>query len=347
MDTFIKHLNGKYRWISHLLFWLLFVALYTLAYGSAYVNYKLKFYHTILLLPTIIPATYFTLHFLFKRLLLNKKTGLFLAGFLLSAFVFSFLQMLIEIKVIDPLLYERKPIISIKYILVAFIHVYAIVLLAGVLKLIKDYFISREQNTQLQIEKTEAEMKLLKGQINPHFLFNTLNNLYSLALKNDKNTANGILQLSHLMDYMLLQSTASQVGLQSEIELIKNYIDLEKLRYLDKLKSSFDIKGKPTSIKISPLLLLPFVENAFKHGISQNTNSNWLIIFLNIEKDHIKFSIENSKPETVKEQMLIKNHGIGLKNVKRRLELIYPGKHKLEINDNKHYFSVELLIKFM
>lgn len=346
MDDLLNFINRKYRWQSHLIFWIIFVAFYTVAYGNMEAQYDIKFLHTLLLLPVIIPSTYFTLHVLFNRFLLLKKYTHFILGFIISALIFSYLQLLMETRIILPLLYDRTNTFCLNYLLVAFIHVYAIVLLAAIIKLLKDYFISRDLNQRLMQEKLETELKFLKGQINPHFLFNTLNNLYSLALQNDKNTATGILQLSHLMNYMLNESNTNFVELSKEIELINSYLSLEKLRYAAKLRASFDVKGKIGNVHIAPLLLLPFIENAFKHGISQKSDDNWLLIFLEVIDDKINFSVENSTPHQVKEQHLIKNNGIGLKNAKRRLQLIYGDNYSLNINNGIDYYKIDLIIKF-
>ncbi len=346
MDKLIKFTSGKYRWLSHLIFWMTFVAFYTVAYGNMQARYGIKLFHTLLLLPTIIPATYFTIHVLFNLFLLKGKYLFFILGFITSAFAFSYLQVLMEGRVIQPKLYGNTFSFQINYLLVGFVHVYAIVILAAIIKILKNYFISRDLNQKLTQEKLETELKFLKGQINPHFIFNTLNNLYSLALKNDKNTAPGILQLSHLMNYMLSESNVNFVYLSKEIDLIKNYLNLEKLRYAAKLRASFDIKGNIDKIKIAPLILLPFIENAFKHGISQKREGNWLLIFLEVKNNELKFSVENSIPSEIKKQPYTKNHGIGLKNVKRRLELIYGSDYSLLITKGDNQFNIELIIKF-
>ena len=346
MDRLINFINGKYRWLGHLIFWLTFILFYTVAYGNMAACYDAKLLHTLLLLPTIIPATYFTIHVLFNRLLLKKKYTYFILGFIASAIIFSYLQVLMEARIIVPRIYGQTINSESSYLLVGFVHVYAIVILAAILKIMKDYFISRDTNQKLRQEKLETELKFLKGQINPHFLFNTLNNLYSLALHKNKNTAPGILQLSNLMNYMLNESNSEFIELSSEIKLINNYLNLEKLRYTAKLRTSFDIKGKIDGVKIAPLVLLPFVENAFKHGISQKTEDNWLLIFLEIDNNKIKFSVENSIPSVTKKQPYIKNNGIGLKNVKRRLELIYNKNFALNINKGTEQFNVDLIIKF-
>ena len=346
MDKLINFMSGKYRWLSHVIFWIMFIVFYTVAYGNMSSQYLVKFLHTLLLLPTIIPATYFTLYVLFNLFLLKKKYTFFIFGFIASAIVFSYFQVLMEARVIQPKLYGKTVGFELNYLLVGFVHVYAIVILAAIVKIMKDYFISRDLNQKLTQEKLETELKFLKGQINPHFLFNTLNNLYSMALQNDKNTAQGILQLSYLMNYMLNESNSGFVELGKEIELINNYLSLEKLRYSSKLRTSFDIKGEIENIKITPLILLPFIENAFKHGISQKSEDNWILIFLKIEDHKMEFSVENSTPIKIKKQHYIKNHGIGLKNVKRRLELIYGSSSSLLIKEGTDWFYINFTIKF-
>lgn len=198
---------------------------------------------------------------------------------------------------------------------------------------------------KIKAKQLQTELNLLKAQINPHFLFNTLNNLFGLARKRDRRTADGIAQLSHLMRYMIYDSKVEQIELEKEVEQIKRLIDLQKLRFLleDDIDIDFQVKGNITELKIPPMLLIPFVENAFKHGISLSKKS-FIKIDLKIKEQYLHFHIIN----TIHRKKYNDNEtesGLGLENVKRRLELLYPDGYKLEIYDSQKTFEVDLWIK--
>jgi LytS/YehU family sensor histidine kinase len=192
-----------------------------------------------------------------------------------------------------------------------------------------------------QKEKTNAELQLLKAQIHPHFLFNTLNNIYSFSLENSAKTPEMILKLSSLLNYMLYDCRATHVSLEKEIEIMKNYIDLEKERYGNKLEVSLNIEGDIKNKNISPLLMLPFLENAFKHGTSEQLEKPWLNLDIVVKQNNFRFKIANSKNETA----LSSEKGIGVENVKKRLSYLYPGKFELKMNDEGNFYVVSLSIE--
>jgi len=178
---------------------------------------------------------------------------------------------------------------------------------------------------ELEKEKFMAEMSLLKNQINPHFFFNTLNTLYGLILKKSDQSAQFTLRLADLMRYMLYDVGEDRVLLKDEINHIENYLKVEQLRFAERLELSFQCFGDIGGKMIAPLILLPFVENAFKHGIAED--AGWITININVSHDHMVLNVENSYPATMPSE----KGGLGVANVKRRLELIYPGKHELEL----------------
>ncbi|MEZ4953626.1 MAG: histidine kinase [Saprospiraceae bacterium] len=191
-------------------------------------------------------------------------------------------------------------------------------------------------------EKLQSELKFLRSQTNPHFLFNTLNNLYHLARKNSSNTPDAILKLSGLMRFMLYECTATTIPISKEIDLIRDYIELEKLQYDNRLTVDFKVDATIENQKIAPLLLMPFVENAFKHGASESTGNIWVYIYLTIKNGVLEFSVKNSKdPDTQ-----YSDEGIGLKNIKRQLDLIYPN-HILEIKNRENEFEIYLKIELV
>ncbi|GAB5553438.1 MAG: sensor histidine kinase [Saprospiraceae bacterium] len=207
----------------------------------------------------------------------------------------------------------------------------------------QDWFIHERQQQILKAEKLSAELSYLKAQINPHFLFNTLNNLFASAHQSqDDKTANGIAKLAHMMRYMLEESEEERVPLANEIQHLKHYMDLQNLRFSaeDSVVIDFTHSGNLTDLQIPPLLLIPFVENAYKHGVRLEKDS-FIQIYLEAKKDQLLFSVKNSWHDQ-KVQVINAEGGIGLQNVRKRLELLYPDRHQLKISQINHCFEVEL-----
>ena len=199
---------------------------------------------------------------------------------------------------------------------------------------------------EMEARQLKAELNLLKSQVNPHFLFNTLNNLFSIAQKNDDNeTADGLLKLSQLMRYMIYESNVELVSLEKEITYIKNFIELQKLRFDNQelLNVNLQITDNFKSIFICPMILIPFIENAFKHGLSTEDH-NKIDITLEIENKTLNLKVKNTI-SNLKNGTDKKNSGIGLDNVKRRLKLVYPNRYDLSINSDNKFFYIDLKIE--
>ena len=229
---------------------------------------------------------------------------------------------------------------SISKVLFSFIKVYSIVGLAGAIKLFRTRQRQRDREQQLIREKLESELHFLRAQVNPHFFFNTLNNIYGLARKQSDQTADAVMRLSKLMRFILYECSGNQIAIAKEIKILEDYIELEKLRYNDRLEVLFEKKIDNENQQIAPLLLLPFVENSFKHGASESRFQSKIDIQLEIKNQNLTFSIKNSKePDHQKN-----TEGLGLQNVKRQLELVYPENYTLEIDDQEKSFSVLLKI---
>ena len=209
---------------------------------------------------------------------------------------------------------------------------------------LKEWAKSELVQNQLQANQLSTEIKFLKSQINPHFLFNTLNNLFSMAQgKGNDELADGISKLSGMMRYMIYESNEDSVPLKKEIEYLQNCIVLNKLRYADdEAKVIFDYPHKTEGVFVAPMLFIPFVENAFKHGVSIGQASK-IAIAISLSDKQLLFSCENTSYSHIK-KMTDEKSGIGLENVKRRLELVYPGKHRLVITDKDGLFNVKLEI---
>lgn len=195
---------------------------------------------------------------------------------------------------------------------------------------------------KLKVEKLEAELQLLKHQINPHFFFNTLNNLYGLALEKADATPDYIQKLSELMRYVIDQGANEQVSIDDEVSYLNNYLELQLIRYHVKPNVELTVDLQNERMKLAPLLLTNLVENAFKHGLDVLREGAFLKISLRCTPEEFWFTIENNFLEQKKEG----SSGVGLENLRRRLELIYPNAHKLDINKSEGIFHVALNINF-
>lgn len=224
--------------------------------------------------------------------------------------------------------------------------IFTYIILTTSLKIGKAGFKQKLTLQKIKAQHLQTELALLKSQINPHFLFNTLNNLYGLVLKLDKSVAGGIAQLSHLMRYMIYETNVERIPLDKEIEQIRRLIDLYKLRFHkdDDISIDFEIIGKTESVEIPPMLLIPFVENAFKHGISLKEPSH-IAIELSVGQSAVRFLIRNSNHPS-NENDHAQESGMGLQNVKRRLELLFPGTHVLDLSESDDEFIVDLTFRF-
>ena len=195
---------------------------------------------------------------------------------------------------------------------------------------------------QAQREKTNAELSYLKAQINPHFLFNTLNSIYSLAIEKSEDTASAIVKLSGMMRYVLSDANSEFVSLEKEINYITDFVELQKLRLGNTVKLNYVVSGPTTGKKIAPLILIPFIENAFKFGVNPEENSE-ISIEIGINDLNINLSVKNNKVNL--KAGVPEKSGLGIKNTKTRLELLYPSRHYLTLEDNESDFRVSLSIK--
>lgn len=209
---------------------------------------------------------------------------------------------------------------------------------AVAMKLARLYFTSREREKTLLAEKLEAELKFLKTQTNPHFLFNTLNNIYALARKKSDHTADVVVKLSKLLRFMLYEARKNRIPLVDEIHMIESYLELERIRYNERLKITFKKQVDNSSQEIAPMILLPFIENAFKHGASEARFESFISINLSLHDGMLDFSIENSKDDHEEKHL---HENIGLSNVRRQLELMYKD-YELKVRNMAGIFNVSL-----
>ncbi|MBB6111206.1 sensor histidine kinase [Mucilaginibacter lappiensis] len=213
------------------------------------------------------------------------------------------------------------------------------IFLSTVLKFTTDWFLNERIQHDLENQRLSAELAFLKSQINPHFLFNSLNSIYSLAYQRSETTPEAILKLSEIMRYMLYECNDNKVDLSKELQYLHNYIDLQKIRFGNKAFIDFKVMGEVTNQQIVPLLLIAFIENAFKHGVASDVTSP-IKLLINVEESKLHFYIQNKKHTHNRDTI----GGIGLNNVQRRLNLLYPYKHTLNIRDEVDTYTCELSI---
>src|SRR5688572_22897970 len=211
---------------------------------------------------------------------------------------------------------------------------------AVAIKLLKSWHLKKIENEKLEKEKARAELEVLKGQIHPHFMFNTLNSIYSLALKKSDQTPEAILKLSQLMRYILTECSNPVVDLKTEIDVLRNYMDLEKGRFGNRLDMSVSIQGDIERNQIAPLLLLPFLENSFKHGANEMIEQAWISLDLNVNGSSLVFKLVNGRP--MENGSHPDSAHVGLQNVRKRLNLLYPSRHELRIHSDDDSFMVTL-----
>lgn len=241
--------------------------------------------------------------------------------------------------------FKKKPFLSYWHIfkILGDISPYIISLFGSSLFAIANFANNKEKEmAQLKAEKLEAEMKFLKSQINPHFLFNALNNIYTLSVIKSDNTPDNLLKLSGMLRYMLYDCKEDRVPLKKELEYIDNFVDLNKLKDSQGLNIELDLDRSHPNILVAPLIFIPFIENAFKHSSIENLEKGWIKISLEVLDKSLLFTVRNSSTES--NYTKDKIGGIGLKNVKRQLELLYPDKHVLTIKQNENEFDVCLKI---
>jgi sensor histidine kinase YesM len=209
-------------------------------------------------------------------------------------------------------------------------------------KLLKNWYVKQKEAAEVANQKINAELQLLKAQVHPHFLFNTLNNIYSFIINNSPAAPQAIKKLSALLRYIVYECNQPNVKLEKELKMIRDYIDLESIRYGQGFNISLHIQGNAADKMISPLLLVPFLENSFKHGTSQMLTHPWINLNILVEEHDLKFELSNSKPTSTNENSITR--GLGLRNVKKRLAILYPGNYSLIIGEDVMSFNVSLRV---
>lgn len=363
MHELIFAKGPRNRLMRHLIFWLgwiLFSSLVqltnfkpgTISLGDL-VLYQLI--RSLTRIPSIIIFCYVTVYFLVPFFILTKKYGLFFLSFLLFVFLlywFNYYCLTPFYSLPGKILgMQDKSVFSLTPFIRKFFSFYSNINFTGAIpaccgmlaiKYYKDWYIKQSESELLIRENKQAELQLLKAQIHPHFLFNTLNNIYSFTLTGSPQAEGLVNKLSGMIEYITTEGEKTLVPLEKEIQFINDYIGLEKVRYGDRLNLQVEINGAYQNKMIAPLLMIPFVENCFKHGASVMRGNQWIKLVINIHNNQLDFNVSNSKP-LVNDASKNKK-GIGLANVQKRLELLYPGKHLLKTSITADTYAVHMQV---
>jgi two-component system, LytTR family, sensor kinase len=342
----------KREWLIHLIFWTVIYIFYTVqplfsggedaetAPAVSFATALKALFH----LLGVVFTSYFICLIVMPQLLDKKKALIAVVFLAVGLYAIAVANRLCVIYVLEPLLgYSNKQetLVEVLSQFKVLFQYYTIRNIVDAFPFVSFYLLLERQlikrkQVEAENEKREAELMALKSQLNPHFLFNTLNNIYSLAIQNSPQTSHCIEKLAYLLDYLLYRCNDKLVPLEKEVDLLKNYLDLQKIRFGERLalRADFEIDH---SYKIAPLLLLPIVENVFKHGVEQNTGTTDVVVSLQCFNGILSFSTENLYNPDEDE-----SPGIGLQNLKRQLDLIYPGKHSFTIAKTDQIFKTNL-----
>ncbi|UCG27155.1 MAG: histidine kinase [Bacteroidales bacterium] len=344
-----KYLFRK-RLFRHGLFWtgnlIFFVVIYFLTEsGKGLFLYSVKIAFIFLLLAILF---YIHQRTLVPRYYRKKRYWLY-TGYLLSGILlFTVLKYIFKFYVFHEVADETFIAENLGSVFAATFYIVIGSIISGFLRYNREKIHYQEMAMKLkesEKQKLEAELVALKAQVNPHFMFNTLNNIYSLSLDKSEKAPAMILKLSDLMSYTLYDCKEEKVDISEEIRFVENYFELEKVRLDDNVKIDLEVSGNIPNIKIAPLLFIPFIENAFKHGINTEPRDPFIRVLFDFgKKDHFIFRIENRKIKGA-ENGNRNPEGIGITNSRKRLNLLYPGKHRLDITNNQDIFMVELEIE--
>jgi len=357
--AFIFSNKTSYRLRRHASFWAVWWIfpsfLYSFSAGLFYVGYFERLpVSTVEALIYLVPhmfLSYSLMYFALPRFLLKGKyvqtalvvIGLFLLTGALSAFIGVYVLRYFRSLILGNV-YAPVHINQVNFFLGLLSGLRGGLTIGGIaaaIKLMKYWHIKEQRNLQLQKEAISSQLQLLKAQVHPHFLFNTLNNIYSGTQVTSPDAARMIMGLSQLLRYMLYECNQPLVPLNRELSMLKQYILLEQSRYGNSLDVNVDLPSTETNLAIAPLLLLPFVENCFKHGTSHVLEQPWISLHITLENDWLKMKLVNGKMETDPST----SSGIGLANVQKRLDLLYPDRHELLVNNEPEVFIVNLKLQ--
>lgn len=334
----------------HVIFWLIYFAITVIRWGGIHEDYLYSFKTTLTGFPIHMILVYLNIYVLMPHFAFKKKYAIYIALILSAIFIMVLLKFNLTYYLISTNVWPEghtTDTLTFNYIFDMMIGELYVITFVTSIKITLDFLQEHKRVVDLEKAQLETELLFLKTQISPHFFFNTLNNIYSLAVEESKNTPKIILKLSELMRYLLYETRSKRQSLENEILCIQNYLDLERIRHNTELEIDMSISGDIHDKKIAPILLLSFIENAFKHGVHKSIGGVKITIDFSIIEDFLYFTISNPIPQlNEQKEDLNQSRGIGLKNVKKRLALGYnENDYNLTINNENNMFVVKLKIK--
>jgi sensor histidine kinase YesM len=328
----------KYK-LHHLIIWMLVFGIWYFLRVGDYSTEAKAFKVTLIKVVELASMVYITNYVLIPQLLYKKQYVWFAIIFIAMIFCSSVIKMNIIGRLINsPQLINWSANLK-KSLYDNIIPHFFLVIAGAAIKLMFDYSKLQQRMAETAKEKAEAELNFLKSQINPHFVFNTLNSVYFLINKDNGDARGALHKFSEMLRYQLYEVKDDKIPIEKEIHYLKDYMDLQQLRKDEKYAVQFNCAPDVKGFSIEPLLLVPFVENAFKHISHLNDKTNFVRVDMFLAKRIFIFSVANSKEEQATTEQ---QGGIGLNNVKRRLELLYPGRHELKIDNAENTFTVQL-----
>lgn len=328
----------------HLLFWLAYFVFNVVRWGSYFDDYYLSLKYNLVEFPINIILVYLNIYYLIPKFILKEKYLKFASTFFLSLVIAYIIRLNLNLLLVTDEFWQEAPTENptlFNHFITEVIGQIYVVAFVTAIKLLVEWNLEKKKNEQLTQLQLSTELKFLRTQVQPHFFFNTLNNLYALALNKSNSLPRLILKLSNMMEYVLYDVNNSKADLLEEINHINNYIDIESLRFKDKIDTELHITGDLEDIKVPPLLLITFVENCFKHGLKGNEKITIRMSFEIIDKKYLEFRITNNfNPLAIKNE----KKGIGISNSLRRLKLLFAKDFVLRPSITDNIYSIFLKI---
>lgn len=335
----------------HIIFWFIYFIFNTLRWGSYFNDYDYSLKSNLIGFPIHMALTYFNIYFLMPRFVYKKKyflyTLLILASLLIMMLVKYYLTYYFVTTNVWPEGPEPIEAITFNYAVQMMLGELYVISFVTAIKITIDWLTEHSKLHELEKRQLATELRFLRSQVSPHFFFNTLNNIYALTLKKSNRAPEVVLKLSELMRYLLYATDKRKQSLKNEIECLQNYIDLERIRFDDSLEIDVGLSGNMEGKTIAPMLLIPFVENCFKHGASKNIGKMSIALDIEVKNDFLYLNLKNTIPKKTKDNKIpTRSGGIGLSNVKKRLELGYkPEDYQLRIKKKNKTFHVYLKLR--
>lgn len=331
------------KYLFHFLLWIVFIISLAADESQVYASGKATFFFYVFAKTMVqVVLVYVNILFLYPAFFKKKKYFLYIVFIIMVTLIAGYGNMQSELYIIKGDQFVNRSG-HVQFFLSQLGMAARYVLISFLLMITVDYYEQKETIKKIELEKATAELNFLKAQVNPHFLFNTLNNLYALILERSDNSAECVLKLADIMKYILAEGKEDKVILQKEIEMLHNYTELERLRKPD-AEIRFTASGDTRNCFITPLLLLPLVENAFKYGLNSVAKNGFVRIDIIADGNRLQVTVENNKPP-LNNNKAFQSLGIGIENVTKRLEMLYPGKYIFNIEDRAESFFVNLQLQ--